>query len=320
MSSLYHTLMAPCGEAWVLCRNVYGDVFYSDDVHPNGLGQYMNACVFYATITGKSPIGLGDAGTGLGSTYNITKLQEFAWKAYTTYKDFMQPQCTPTNCTRLVEADGTVSQVPTTTAQPPTTTEPITAAFDKQLCDSPPSASANLLPSALISTDVATTLSNKIRKFCPAQWSLCYQSMRSVASPTDFHSSCGGRGPIIIIVQAGQTHFGAFTALNWSKTSQAPQRDLGAFVYRVNFARSTVNFQSIVTDAVSDYNMVDNAGVCPVIGVNADLNFTNCKDLLFKGYNQYTNLNPGYGCVQALLCCLFFLGWFFFVSHTFSCI
>jgi len=60
----YHSMVAPCGEATLLLYNLVGDKAYSDrSVHPSDLAQYVHACVIYATVTGLSPIGLGDAGT-----------------------------------------------------------------------------------------------------------------------------------------------------------------------------------------------------------------------------------------------------------------
>lgn len=52
--------VAPVGEAWRLWREQYPEtpLYSSDGSHPNALGTYMAACVFYAVITGQSPVGL----------------------------------------------------------------------------------------------------------------------------------------------------------------------------------------------------------------------------------------------------------------------
>ena len=34
------------------------DLYAKDKSHPNGKGTYLNACLLYATLTGKSPVGL----------------------------------------------------------------------------------------------------------------------------------------------------------------------------------------------------------------------------------------------------------------------
>jgi hypothetical protein len=50
--------IAPVGHAWARIRQAQPDrVLYADPVHPNSVGAYLIACVFYATITGQSPAG-----------------------------------------------------------------------------------------------------------------------------------------------------------------------------------------------------------------------------------------------------------------------
>lgn len=53
-------LIAPVGEAWKAAFAArQGLVLHSSDKsHPNPMGTYLAGCVFYATITGKSPVGL----------------------------------------------------------------------------------------------------------------------------------------------------------------------------------------------------------------------------------------------------------------------
>lgn len=51
--------VAGVGEAWAEVRRVRPDLnlHISDGSHPNAAGSYLAACVIYATITGKSPLG-----------------------------------------------------------------------------------------------------------------------------------------------------------------------------------------------------------------------------------------------------------------------
>jgi hypothetical protein len=51
--------VAPAGEAWAEVRRARPefDLFISDGSHPNPAGSYLNACVIYATLTGRSPVG-----------------------------------------------------------------------------------------------------------------------------------------------------------------------------------------------------------------------------------------------------------------------
>jgi hypothetical protein len=54
--------VAPCGAAWhqmSLDNNSFWSGLYSGDgSHPSAWGTYLNACVFYATIFRKSPVGI----------------------------------------------------------------------------------------------------------------------------------------------------------------------------------------------------------------------------------------------------------------------
>ncbi|MGE5110255.1 MAG: hypothetical protein ACM3JB_05310 [Acidobacteriaceae bacterium] len=54
------SIVAPAGLAWTDVENRYPeiDLFYKDGSHPSQAGSYLNACVFYATIFGRSPVGL----------------------------------------------------------------------------------------------------------------------------------------------------------------------------------------------------------------------------------------------------------------------
>jgi hypothetical protein len=56
-------LVAPVGRAWERALRDRSIVLHQPDgSHPTEAGTYLAACVFYATLTGKSPLGLGDGG------------------------------------------------------------------------------------------------------------------------------------------------------------------------------------------------------------------------------------------------------------------
>jgi len=51
--------VAPVGLAWQKAIDERPDLnLYADGLHPNIQGTYLTTCVFYATIFGKSPVGL----------------------------------------------------------------------------------------------------------------------------------------------------------------------------------------------------------------------------------------------------------------------
>jgi hypothetical protein len=54
-------------------------LYENDQVHPNATGMYLSACVFYATIYGKSPEGMPGRIGGL-SDAEARPLQAVAWK------------------------------------------------------------------------------------------------------------------------------------------------------------------------------------------------------------------------------------------------
>lgn len=51
--------VAPVGEAWAEVRRLRPDLslYVSDGSHPNAAGSYLAACVIYAAVTGRSPVG-----------------------------------------------------------------------------------------------------------------------------------------------------------------------------------------------------------------------------------------------------------------------
>jgi hypothetical protein len=52
--------VVPVGKAWQKARQLRPELslYDSDGSHPNSTGTYLTACVFYAVLTGKSPVGL----------------------------------------------------------------------------------------------------------------------------------------------------------------------------------------------------------------------------------------------------------------------
>lgn len=55
-----NAMVAPCGEAWrdVIAASPAFDLYMADESHPSLHGSYLNACVFYASIFRRSPVGL----------------------------------------------------------------------------------------------------------------------------------------------------------------------------------------------------------------------------------------------------------------------
>ena len=60
--------VVPVGEAWKVVREKRPEIelFTADGSHPSPAGSYLAACVFYAVITGRSPVGLPDSYTVSG--------------------------------------------------------------------------------------------------------------------------------------------------------------------------------------------------------------------------------------------------------------
>lgn len=52
--------VVPVGLAWEKARKLRPDIelYDPDNSHPSNVGSYLSACVFYAKLTGKSPVGL----------------------------------------------------------------------------------------------------------------------------------------------------------------------------------------------------------------------------------------------------------------------
>lgn len=72
-------VMAPAGDAWsvVLAQYPAMTLHAADGSHPTEAGTYLAACVFYATLTGQSPLGVQDRPASL-SDADATALQTVA--------------------------------------------------------------------------------------------------------------------------------------------------------------------------------------------------------------------------------------------------
>ena len=79
-------LFVPASAAWLLALKERPTLpLWSDDkFHPSPMGGYACACVFYAVLTGKSPVGNMYVSDNIGSD-TARFLQEKAWQAYQTY-------------------------------------------------------------------------------------------------------------------------------------------------------------------------------------------------------------------------------------------
>lgn len=78
MANDNHAIVAPAGMAWKASRTLDSliNLWSADNSHPSIEGSYLTACVFYATIFRKSPIGLSYS--PLSSSNNTTFLQTIA--------------------------------------------------------------------------------------------------------------------------------------------------------------------------------------------------------------------------------------------------
>jgi len=81
----HKALFAPVGPAWekALTAKPGLKLHMDDGSHPNPAGRYLTMCVFYALLTGMSPVGLPPQ---LGLPASETKLlQQAAWDAHTEW-------------------------------------------------------------------------------------------------------------------------------------------------------------------------------------------------------------------------------------------
>ena len=84
-AALTGATVAHVGEAWAAFRATesvtppaHSALFQNDGSHPSPEGTYLAACVFYATLYGKSPVGLPAEGIPAARAKEV---QALAWKA-----------------------------------------------------------------------------------------------------------------------------------------------------------------------------------------------------------------------------------------------
>lgn len=92
----YHLTLVPVGPAWRLAQEKRPDLqlYGSDGIHPSAAGLYLTACVFFASMTGESPVG-NPVFTSIGYDHpaDIVKLdgntvdflQNVAWETMNEY-------------------------------------------------------------------------------------------------------------------------------------------------------------------------------------------------------------------------------------------
>ncbi len=73
--------LLPAGLAWHTALDKRPDLalHVDDNSHPNAKGSYLTACVFYAALTGRSPVGLSCAGAEI-TVEDAAFLQDVAWE------------------------------------------------------------------------------------------------------------------------------------------------------------------------------------------------------------------------------------------------
>jgi len=84
--------LAPVGAAWDATLKAHPSIrlFAKDNHHPSPAGTYLAACVFYAVIYGRSPVGLPCSVKGLKET-DTRALQSQAWAAARQYQIRIPP-------------------------------------------------------------------------------------------------------------------------------------------------------------------------------------------------------------------------------------
>lgn len=109
MANDNNAIVAPVGEAWknVIATNPAFDLYQADESHPSLYGSYLTACVFYATIYKRSPVGLNFyAGLPISEatllqtiagTTVLDSLQLWNTEIYYPNADFIFSQGTPTS-------------------------------------------------------------------------------------------------------------------------------------------------------------------------------------------------------------------------------
>jgi hypothetical protein len=80
---------APVGPAWETALKAQPNLklHINDGSHPNSEGRYLTMCVFYALLTGKSPVGLPPQAAVAPAA--VRPLQEAAWKTHQEWRKKM---------------------------------------------------------------------------------------------------------------------------------------------------------------------------------------------------------------------------------------
>jgi hypothetical protein len=80
LAALLHATVVPAGKAWRIARREHPEIdLYDDAVHPGRSGAYLVACVFQATLVGRTPVGSSYT-AGLAPPVAAV-LQAIAWRA-----------------------------------------------------------------------------------------------------------------------------------------------------------------------------------------------------------------------------------------------
>ena len=87
-----NAIVVPCGKAWekAIANNTNFNLYNSDNVHPSTEGTYLNACVFFATLSGRNPEGTSFAPVNypISSQSDIQYARTNAWQ---TVQSYIQP-------------------------------------------------------------------------------------------------------------------------------------------------------------------------------------------------------------------------------------
>ncbi len=80
-------IMAPVGDAWEASLKAHPTIklHEGDGSHARITGSYLAACVFYAVLTGHSPVGIGGVPAGV-SAADAAKLSKIAWQTVKAMK------------------------------------------------------------------------------------------------------------------------------------------------------------------------------------------------------------------------------------------
>ena len=234
VAAVENAMCAPCGNALLMNTQTYpAKKFYTDDVHPSSVQQYTDALVFYATLTDKSPIGLGDAGSNLARSYNLTLLQEYAWKSYTDYKKREQAKCTAEKCVRFYNAETGLLSGPPPTTMATTTTITFADVPRQFICDAPSSTSdageqstVHITNSTVLDASVQASpnfeaLHAKLAEECPGTWEPCYTTDKDGWDADSLHAKCDFKGPTLFVVRTLDAVFGGFVPVNLTRQGRS---------------------------------------------------------------------------------------------------